>query len=536
MIKVFVVEDEAVIRNGIRNGIDWEAEGFEFVGEASDGELAYPLIKEKKPDILITDIKMPFMDGLELSVAVKKELPNIKIIVLSGHSDFKYAKEAIQIGVVEYLLKPISSVKLLTAVKDVAEKIYQEWENQELRDRYLQEMQENTEYDKQSFFQRIITEDLSLSDFLEQGMHLGMDLIAGGYCVLLFEISKHKQELEYSEQMVEISEQIEKVAEDEHIFCFRRGLEGWVFLIKGNLDKELDKVTKECCEKLENILAKNPEVAYFGGLGSAVTRPREIKNSYYQAEKVFAKRFISEKSTISVREDEIVAGEETVELQELGSMEQNRKMIGKFMRNGVTDEIPQFIEMYFNAWGEAHLKSILLRQYAMIDSYVTILSYLKEIGDDSQQLEQEYGDVQEIAKNVSSIERMKEHMSKLIENVFEQREKFSEKRGSQTINKAKEYIGEAYMKDNISLNDVASQVNVSPSYFSTVFGREVGKTFVEYLTEIRMDKAKELLMSSNMRTSEVGYEVGYKDAHYFSYIFKKVQGCSPKEYRARGRI
>ena len=117
MIKVFLVEDEVVMRNGIKNNIPWEQEGFEFVGEASDGELAYPLIKREKPDILITDIRMPFMDGLELSRLVKKELPQIKIIILSGYNEFDYAKTAISIGVTDYLLKPISSAKLLEAVK-----------------------------------------------------------------------------------------------------------------------------------------------------------------------------------------------------------------------------------------------------------------------------------------------------------------------------------------------------------------------------------------------------------------------------------
>lgn len=112
-IKVFLVEDEMVIRRGIKNSIDWEKEGYIFCGEASDGELAYPMIIKEKPDILITDIRMPFMDGLELCKLVKKELPNIKILILSGYDEFDYAKEAIRLGVTEYLLKPISSGKLL---------------------------------------------------------------------------------------------------------------------------------------------------------------------------------------------------------------------------------------------------------------------------------------------------------------------------------------------------------------------------------------------------------------------------------------
>ena len=125
MIKVFLVEDEIVMRNGIKNNIPWEKEGLEFAGEASDGELAYPLIRKVQPDILITDIRMPFMDGLELSELVKKEFPRIKIIILSGYNEFDYAKQAIHIGVTDYLLKPITAAKLLEAVKKVEAKMEQ---------------------------------------------------------------------------------------------------------------------------------------------------------------------------------------------------------------------------------------------------------------------------------------------------------------------------------------------------------------------------------------------------------------------------
>ena len=99
MYKIFLVEDEAVIRNGIKNSINWEKQGLEFAGEAGDGELAYPLIKKTQPDILITDIRMPFMDGLELARLVRKDMPRIRIIILSGYNDFDYAKTAIGLGV-----------------------------------------------------------------------------------------------------------------------------------------------------------------------------------------------------------------------------------------------------------------------------------------------------------------------------------------------------------------------------------------------------------------------------------------------------
>lgn len=146
MIKVFLVEDEAILRRGIRDSIRWEEHGFEFAGEAGDGEYAYPMIMKTEPDILITDVKMPFMDGLELSRLVKKQLPKIKILILSGYDEFTYAKEGIKIGISDYLLKPITADKLIEALKRVAEDIRDEQEKSRLLERYFVSYEKYTEF------------------------------------------------------------------------------------------------------------------------------------------------------------------------------------------------------------------------------------------------------------------------------------------------------------------------------------------------------------------------------------------------------
>lgn len=188
MIKVFLVEDEAIIRRGIKNNIPWEKEGFEFAGEASDGELAYPMIKKVKPDIVITDIRMPFMDGLELASIIRKEMPTTKIIILSGYNEFDYAKRAISIGVTDYQLKPISSDKLLETVKRVAGIIREERAQKELLEEYKKENQENLELDKAKLFYALADNSLSTAEILEWGRQLGLDLTASYYTVILLKI------------------------------------------------------------------------------------------------------------------------------------------------------------------------------------------------------------------------------------------------------------------------------------------------------------------------------------------------------------
>lgn len=146
MIKIFLVEDEVVLRRYIRDGINWNENGFELVGEAGDGEYAYPFILKTKPDILLTDIRMPFMDGLQLSHLVRKELPHTKIILLSGYDEFNYAKEGIKLGISDYLLKPITADKLIEALKKVADTIYDEKERNRLLERYFISDEKYTEF------------------------------------------------------------------------------------------------------------------------------------------------------------------------------------------------------------------------------------------------------------------------------------------------------------------------------------------------------------------------------------------------------
>ena len=205
--------DEIIIRNGIKNSINWEMHGYDFVGEASDGELALPMILEKKPDILITDIKMPFMDGLELSEQVKKVLPATKIMILSGYNEFDYAKMAIKIGVTDYLLKPISSEKLLDAVNKVAEEIRKEQSEKEQMNQYAREMQENKESEKFQFFNQVFAGSMPFGECLEQGKQLGIEISAEGYCVILFKIIMIDHPMDYNEDIVSATEDIENLSE-----------------------------------------------------------------------------------------------------------------------------------------------------------------------------------------------------------------------------------------------------------------------------------------------------------------------------------
>lgn len=539
-IKVFLVEDEMVIRRGIKNSIDWEKEGYIFCGEASDGELAYPMIIKEKPDILITDIRMPFMDGLELCKLVKKELPNIKILILSGYDEFDYAKEAIRLGVTEYLLKPISSGKLLEALNGVSESIRREKEDKDLVRKYMEEMRENTEHEKQKFFEQMIAGNLSMADALETGKKYEMSLSAGMYNLLLFRFTLGKENRKSGELLGEAEYAIEKLTERlEYVFEFQRGVEGWAFLLMADNEEQMSERVKELSKDLEEIMKNYSTIAYFGGIGQPVARLRELEESFREAERALAARFTMELNRIISVEDIRMAQNvdtlDDIEITSFGEIEKTRTMLEKFLNNGVEDEIDEFVDVYINELPEENLKSVLMRQYIIMDAYIVMMSFCEKIEGIEGEMQAQSEELKNSMKTIQTVEEIKNYIRMLLKKIIGVRDTISGRRYSDIIEIAKDQIRKTYMSDEISLNTVAAEVGMSPSYFSSIFSKEMGKTFVEYLTEIRMDRAKELLMCSSMKTSEIGYEVGYKDPHYFSYIFKKTQNCTPKEFRARGK-
>lgn len=539
-IKVFLVEDEMVIRRGIKNSIDWEKEGYIFCGEASDGELAYPMIIKEKPDILITDIRMPFMDGLELCKLVKKELPNIKILILSGYDEFDYAKEAIRLGVTEYLLKPISSGKLLEALNGVSESIRREKEDKDLVRKYMEEMRENTEHEKQKFFEQMIAGNLSMADALETGKKYEMNLSAGMYNLLLFRFTLGEENRKSGELLGEAEYAIEKLTERlEYVFEFQRGVEGWAFLLMADNEEQMSERVKELSKDLEEIMKNYSTIAYFGGIGQPVARLRELEESFREAERALAARFTMELNRIISVEDIRMAQNvdtlDDIEITSFGEIEKTRTMLEKFLNNGAEDEIDEFVDVYINELPEENLKSVLMRQYIIMDAYIVMMSFCEKIEGIEGEMQAQSEELKNSMKTSQTLEEIKNYIRMLLKKIIGVRDTISGRRYSDIIEIAKDQIRKTYMSDEISLNTIAAEVGMSPSYFSSIFSKEMGKTFVEYLTEIRMDRAKELLMCSSMKTSEIGYEVGYKDPHYFSYIFKKTQNCTPNEFRARGK-
>ena len=232
--KVFLVEDETVIREGLRDRIPWDQFGYRFVGEAADGEMALPLIRKTKPDVLITDIKMPFMDGLSLSKIVSKEFPRMKIIIISGYDDFEYARQAIEVGVDQYLLKPVTRMKLKNVLLELKDKIEQDQEQEDYRTQFQNEIQEYEQFSRRRFMEKILEGELSVKEIYDEAERQSIEITAAGYN-LLFLYLQEKNKDKMAGFLRKQDEVLHYFLRYPQYLLFRWNVNSYGVLVKGEL-------------------------------------------------------------------------------------------------------------------------------------------------------------------------------------------------------------------------------------------------------------------------------------------------------------
>ncbi len=536
MLKIFLVEDEYVVREGIKN-IDWSAHGYEFCGEASDGEIALPLIRKKLPDIVITDIKMPFMDGLELAGLIRKEFPDIEIVILSGYEEFGYAQEAISLGVSKYLTKPIGAQELLKELDEISEIVEQKKVDREISLRYQHDMEEDTIRNRKVFFNDLVAGNTSVSELLVRSDELGLDLRASMYCILLCTayIDSHDED-EYDRSYHEMYTRLHKWAESRSgvFIIFNRDLDGQAVLFKADDAEQLQNNIDISCREFLNIVSDYEYVRYYSGIGCPVERLSELGRSFDVASAAYAHRFFDKTNRIVNGNESPVdlyggrgTGKEDVELGAIDARKLDREGLVHFIKTGDRAECDYFVDEFIdNACGDA-LQSMLFRQYVTMDVYFAIVDFVTGLGYGKDSVE-----APDSGMNVASgVDSVREYCKRLILSAIDLRETVSHSKYKDVTDKVIGYIEEHYADEDLSLNVLAEHVRFSPNHLSMIFSQETGETFSKYLIEYRIGKAKEALKCTSLKSSEIAMQVGYRDPHYFSYMFKKVTGMTPTQYR-----
>lgn len=522
--KVFFVEDEIVTREGIRDNIDWEANGFEFCGEAADGEMALPLLQTIKPEIMITDIKMPFMDGLQLSKIVRERMPKVKIIILSGHDEFEYAQKAIELGVTEYLLKPVTVDDLQRALKKIAALIESERQEKEILDQLRSEVAENRATLRESLLLKLILGAISPTEAIERGQSLGLDLVARYYliAILKIELEDRAQQFDYEENQHVQADISSLVESNPDVYLLKKDWEYLVLVLKGNtpefMEEERDRLLEEIKQKVKTTRYK-----LIIGSGTRKNRIAELYQSFVEA-------------MVNIQKTTDGKGSRTSELTDRAELLKIDKLaVENYLRSGVKDGFDSFFVTNIQPLADAAIKSYLVKNYIFLDVVVASAKLINEWGGDIDQIIPELNSVETILTNIKTIENLRDQVSEIMLKALAFRDLQTNSQHTKLIRLAREYIESHYMEADLSLNTIAALVNLSASHFCVVFGQETGQTFKDYLTEVRIQKAKEFLRGTSLRAADISFQVGYNDPHYFSFAFKKKTGFSPVEFRLQAR-
>lgn len=542
MLKIFLAEDEVVVRETIKRMIPWEELGFELVGEAADGEMALPLLIRQQPDLLITDIKMPFMDGLTLARLAKKEIPGLKVVILSGYDDFNYAKQAIGIGVEDYLLKPITKNALIERLSEIRSRYEHEKTQKEYYEKFQREMQAYEKNSSRDFFEALVGGSMDMMEVYKRAEKLGLDIVAEAYNVLIFTMDCDEdfsgQRDEYSSWEAESLELLENFfAGHSSAMLFRSNIFSYGVLLKGQRET-IEENTRACVDEIRKILSRQDgRREWFLAVGQSVERLSQIQKSYHTASRAFSQRYLYDENILYYDEMETMEHpggqaetEDNAYLQKVDVNALNPAILQKFLSNGLQEETENFVKDYFYAIGQEPMESLVFRNYVILNVRFSVISFIKGLGCDTNEMES--ADTEEVlAESGKNMESAIAYAKKMISQAIEIRDQNSGNKNRSILKTAVDFIDSHYMDEEISLNTVANVANVSSNHFSALFSQNMGQTFIEYLTTLRMNKAKELLRCTGMRSSEIAGEIGYKDAHYFSYLFKKTQGMTPSEYR-----
>ncbi len=520
--RVFFVEDEIITREGIRDNVDWHASGFEFCGEAADGEMALPLLHTTQPDVLITDIKMPFMDGLQLSKIVRERMPWVKIIILSGHDEFEYAQKAINLGVTDYLLKPVTVKKLQNALQKLTVQLDQERKEQENLKKLQEQVEENREALREKFLFKLVVGAISPTESIEKGHLLGLDLIARYYLVVILkiELGDRTEQYDYDEYQRILCVVTELVEKNPDIFVLKRDWGDLILIMKGSTPEYLEDERDLLLEEIKQTVAKTRYQLTIG-VGASKKRIADICRSFVEA-------LANSQNPAGENKFELNHSVERAELLKV-----DKSAVENYLRCGMKDEFDEFFNAYLRPLGETALKSNLIKNYIFVDVILATAKLVNELGGEVDKVIPELSSIEMVMSNIKTIEQLKEQAYKILSSALAYRDSQPNGQYKNMIRQAKEYLEQHYTNPELTLNEVAAQASLSASHFSVVFSQEAGQTFKEYLTEIRINKAKELLRMTALRSADIAYRVGYNDPHYFSSVFKKNTGLSPIEFRSQ---
>ena len=526
MYRVMIIDDEKALRSLLKASVNWKEMGLEIAGEAASGIEAINTIDKFHPDIIFVDIRMPFMDGIEFSKIALKRYPGVKIIILTAFDEFEYAKEAVHLEIDEYILKPVNADELsecLSRLKSVLDKERDEKLNVIKLEQYYADSLPAL---RVNFFcslieGRILEGEVSkfLSDYKISlpgpyyccaVMHTSQNHVPDGMSPLLLSMSVQR----------EVQERL-SARWDCRYFTYLGNIVLIFNLESEDSIKRLTDDSDRFCRWADRFLGAVVTV----GIGKVCRELLSVRQSYEGAREALSYRVIYGAGRSINIEDIAPKGQEpSAQLEDI-----DMNAVFKAIRIGVREDVEHAVLALVKKIKDS-AKTIVQHNFTVMEIVGNLYRFC---GNNHMKFEDHTGNIRNDYEEITRMDEsaLSDWLVKVSLSISEEFKNVRKSSLCYLIEEAKNIVRDCYSEPDLSLDTVCSKLGVSNSYFSSMFKKESGSSFITYLTDYRMQQAVRLLLETEEKSYEIAEHVGYEDANYFSYVFKRRYGMSPSKYR-----
>ncbi|WP_310831023.1 response regulator [Paenibacillus pedocola] len=535
MLTMIVADDEPFIRRSLIQVFKWQEEfGIEIIGEASDGQEAYDLCMELKPDILFTDIMMPFLNGLQVAEKLKDADCPTRIIVISGAQDFAYAQNAMKVNAEGYILKPVKLEEIRELFREVTDRIHHERNNRLNLQHLGKQLQDNMPLIREKFLQNLIfglyrneQEIWDKITYFNLPFRQGDTLTVGvleldDYRSAVDKFSEEDKQLLYFSIRNIIDECL---AAHPCAVSFVAGENEFIMMFCSPEDPAAEPLTG-LCNKIIGSIREYLRLDASIGIGRASTLAGQLEDSYKEATAALAHKFYTGHATVLYFKD---IQPDTETLQSTFFYTFHARLMNE-LKAGHTDNVMELLDTLFTKLAGPRLQ-IDYVQSICAEMIFTSARTLYEIDEDIEEVLSDRMTIMDTLYTQKSIAGLKAYMLELFHDLSTYVAGKNTSKNSRAISRIKTIVQEGYARE-LSITKIAEEVFLTPNYISLIFKKETGETITDYITKIRMGKAKELLLTTDLKVMEISERVGYENPHYFSTVFKKTVGVHPLKYRS----
>jgi two-component system response regulator YesN len=536
MYEVFFADAEAADRNALRWSVNWEQLGFTCSGEASDGEFALTILRRQRPDLLITDLNLPYFSGLDLCRRVRQELPDTRILICTNSRRSEDIQQAVAIGVDGYLFKDADPGELRDALLRVADRLRTQHAQAQELSQLREKARAYASFQRVTFFDLLVAQNVPLAQLYDQAQTLGIDLRSDEYCFLICIARPNALTMAGREHLHRIQNDLlvffDKLPQFE---CFSFHGIMLAVLIKARTG-EMDNQRSFCIRNIQRgLLPLGDDFPWVVTYGHTVTRVSALSDSFTGAYEAIAcsilmpgKQVLGPEGVQAMRSTDLEG-----QMHKLGAPYPLSEELDRYLTDGRPEDGKTFAVRVLDSMGPEAIQVPQLCRYIMLRIRLTATAYVHHVLHiETDALLSAVSDLPPI-DHIFGREGTLRYLSALLTRTAQLRDAAQWSNYHPAVRAGLHCIDQRFTDSTLTLNEVAEAAGLSPNYFSTLFRKEVGCTFGEYLTQIRMRRARQLLRSTPQRTAQVARAVGYQDTHYFSNLFRKTQGCAPRDFRAQ---